>query len=524
MLGQTDDSCKLANSMRCVNRTTLRLLLATGLAGVLAAGVAGCAAVPRPVTEFELASRVENDLSAMFADQEPVSGPIDLYEAIARGLKYNLDKRLKLMERALVEAGNANVAAGMLPKLAATAGYRSRDSFRGSSSQSLITGAQSLEVSTSEDRQVRSADLTMIWNVLDFGLTWLKSKQQADQTLIAEERRLKVTQNVILDIRDAYWRSVAAERMLPRVTALINRLEGGLAQSRSVQKSGTGEPADELKLQRELLVAMRDLTEVRRRLSLAKAELAALMNIPRGGSFKIALPAGRLHVPRLTGDIALMEETALSNRPELREEDYKKRISKTELDAAWLRLLPGIELRAGSNYDSNSFLSTNDWSDAAAIVTKNLAELIAAPRAIGFAKADVAVADSRRLALSMAVIAQLHIALQRHAMAQDVFTVTSRLYDVDRELGAIADKGKAADAAAEAEVLSALARKTVSELQYYTAFSDVQNAHARILNSLGLPRPPEDLDTMSIADLKQAVAAMLDAAQGSSGPLQVAAK
>jgi outer membrane protein, multidrug efflux system len=494
-----------------------------GLTGSLLA-LTGCAALPTPVSDLALTTRVQEDLATLFVDQEPVSGPIDLDEAVARGLKYNLDKRLKQMERALVEAGNAHVAAGMLPRLAATAGYRSRDRFRGSSSQSLLTGTQSLEVSTSEDKQLHTADLTAIWNVLDFGLTWLKSKQQADETLIAEERRIKVAQNVILDIRDAYWRSVAAERMLPRIGGLLARIEAGLKNSRAVQRSGSGEPADELKLQRELLTAMRDLTEVRRRLLLAKSELAALMNIPRGTTFALAMPTQSLSVPRLTAQIAALEETALSNRPELREEDYKKRISKTELEAAWVRLLPGIELRAGTNYDSNSFLLNNNWGDAAALLTKNLTELIVAPRSINYAQADVAVADSRRLALSMAVIAQLHIALQRYAMAQDVFAVTKRLFDVDRELGDIANKGEQADASAEAEVLTALARRTVSELQYFTAYSDVQNAHARILNSLGLPRPPEGIEDLPVAELKTAVHSMLNDWQSTASPLQVASQ
>jgi outer membrane protein, multidrug efflux system len=495
-----------------------------GIIASLAIALSGCAAMPTPLTDGERELRVQADLGSMFKDQEPIQGAIDLDEAVARGLKYNLDKRLKQMERALVEAGNAHVAAGMLPRLASSAGYRARDTFRGSSSRSLITGAQSLEVSTSEDKEVSTLDLAVVWNVLDFGLTYLKSKQQADQTLIAEERRLKVAQNVVLDIRDAYWRSVAAETMLPRVGRLIDRIEGALVRSRGVVKSGSGEPNDELRQQRELLSNLRDLAEIRRKLSLAKSELAALMNVPRGAQFKIVIPGAGLTTPRLKADVTALEDTALLNRPELREEDYKKRISRTELDAAWVRLLPGFELRAGTNFDSNSFLADSNWNDAAAVITKNLMELIAAPRAIAFAEREVDVADSRRLALSMAVIAQLHIALQRYAMAQDVFTVNKRLLDVDRQLSVIADNSTEASATAEVEALSALARKTVSELQYYTAYADVQNAHARILNSLGLPRPPEGIEAAPIADLKLSVHAMLNDWQGSVASLTVASQ
>ena len=66
--------------------------------------LSACAITPEPSDEADLLDRVELNLANMYADQEPLTGPIDLYQAVARGLKYNLDKRLKLLERGLEEA------------------------------------------------------------------------------------------------------------------------------------------------------------------------------------------------------------------------------------------------------------------------------------------------------------------------------------------------------------------------------------------------------------------------------------
>jgi outer membrane protein TolC len=484
-------------------------------AAAFAAGVAlllaGCSITPEPIELTAAIDRATMDQADLYADQEPITGAVGLYEAVARGLKYNLDKRLKLMERVLADRALSYGATAMLPDLAASAGYRGRDSYRGSSSRSLLTGRQSLEVSTSEDKHLRTADLQLVWNVLDFGLSYIRARQDADRVLIAEERRIKAAQNIVLDVRDAYWRAVAAERMLPRVAGLMSRIEEGVAASKRLISSGAGEPADELKLQRALLEELRSLVEVKRRLGLAKAELAALINVPPGTDLTVVVPAGdRMPAPHLEVSVAELELAALSNRPELREEDLKKRISLHEVHAAYVRLLPGLELRIGENYDSNSFLFEPTWQNAAALVTKNLMELLTADRAIGFAEQDVAVADARRLTLSMAIIAQVHISLERYALAADVLRATGRLYGLDREIASVAAKGSASSATAESEALVAEARRTVSELQYFTAYGDVQNAWGRILNSVGAFRIPEELEDQDVASLAETLRPMLD--------------
>ena len=62
-------------------------------------------------------------------------------------------------------------------------------------------------------------------------------------------------------------------------------------------------------------------------------------------------------------DLALLEQEALSNRPELREQDYQTRITATETRKAMLRLLPGLEFSVGGHYDSNSFLVEQGWAE-----------------------------------------------------------------------------------------------------------------------------------------------------------------
>ena len=183
-------------------------------------GLSSCAIKPISLTKDEVQSRVKEDRAVLTKDQEPISGPIDLYEAMARALKYNLDARVELMHKMLAQTQLDLAHYAMLPRLAANAGFDGRDNYSGGVGQSLVTGIPSLSPFTSSEKNVYSADLSLSWNVLDFGLSYIRAKQASDDVLIAEEERRRVANRVMQDVRSAYWRAVSAERILPSLKML----------------------------------------------------------------------------------------------------------------------------------------------------------------------------------------------------------------------------------------------------------------------------------------------------------------
>lgn len=98
------------------------------LAAVLATG---CASVdPDVLSKAAMEETNALDTSAIRKDVDPITAPLTLDEAIARALKYNLDRRTKLMEEAMA-LGQLDVTKfDMLPKLLAQAGYMWRDTDR----------------------------------------------------------------------------------------------------------------------------------------------------------------------------------------------------------------------------------------------------------------------------------------------------------------------------------------------------------------------------------------------------------
>ena len=235
----------------------------------------GCAVQPKPFEAQENQARAADLVERATANQEPVTAPIGLYEAMARAIKYNLDARVELMNVALSQRELDLSRYDMLPKLVATLDYAGRDNYSGGVSRSLATGAVSLEPSTSSDKNVLQSDLSLGWDVLDFGLSYVRAKQAADAVSIAEERKRKVINRLIEDVRTAYWRAASAERLLGNVQALEESTRAALDQAERQEKAGATSPMGPLTYQRELLGIGRDAQALGPELGVAKQQMAA---------------------------------------------------------------------------------------------------------------------------------------------------------------------------------------------------------------------------------------------------------
>lgn len=474
--------------------------------------ITGCAVKLRPLTVNEIETRAQKDLEIMFSDQELVSGPITLYEAMARAIKYNLDYRLKLMEEALANRQLDVAKYDLLPELTSAAGYRHRNNFRGASSQSLLTGQQSLEASTSEQRDIVTVDyLQMTWNVLDFGVSYYRAKQQADRALISEEQRRKVIQNIIQDVRYAFWRAVGSERLKKEMIQLLERTESALEASRKIAGQRLKAPRESLIYQRALLENIRLLWELIERLDRAKKELAALMNLNPGVEFTLAEPDWKsLETPSFSVPVEDLERMAIVQRPELREEDYRARISAHEVRSAILGMLPGLELNFNYSYDSNDFLFNSVWNTVGSRISWNVFSVFSGPAAIRSAETLKEVDHMRRQAVSMAVLTQVHLALQRYGLIKNQYIISR---DLDEVNGSIHEQVAAAEIAGREGQLAVIRSATsalVAVMQHHEAYAELQNAAGRIYHSIGADLMPEKVESLDVGTLAKALEASFE--------------
>ncbi len=483
--------------------TLSRSLIAASVASV---ALIGCATPPVKVSDDERRVRAEQ-LQALFDEQDPITEPLTMADAMARAFKYNVDHRVKLMEEVLARADLDVSRMDLLPRLVVDAGYSKRSNELASSSESIETGRQSLEPSRSSEREQTLANAELVWNLLDFGVSYVAAQQSADQVLIAEERRRKAVQNIAQDVRRAYWEALYAQRLGGDLNQLVIDIEAALDKSRQLRSEGLQSPSVSSRFQDSLLTTMRQLLRIRRDLDTSRTELAQLINVKPGTEFELAPTDDETMLPTVEETPTDLEQRALTDRPELREEDYQLRIDQAELKKVMLRMLPGIEIDLGGRYDSNEFLVNNEWSDAGLQISWNLFNLLSGPAFRDQARARVDLDNMRRLAISMAVLTQLHVAYENYRNANINFQISEELSTVSDQIRQQFDAQRRAEVGNDLATIRARARALVAQLQRDKAFASVQNAVGRIHNSIGLDPMPQEVAAHDLPTLSATIAA-----------------
>lgn len=470
-----------------------------------AALLVGCSSLaPTPFSADEIQDRVAEDRLQMYADQEPIDGPINFHEAAARALKYNLDYKLKIMENALSQSLHDVSTHEMLPRLVAGAGYAHRNNDSGGRSIGIEDRIESLRPSTSQERDRFLANLTFSWNVLDFGVSYYRAQQKADQVLMAEERRRKVVQNVLQDVRNSYWRALGAQKLLGRVDSLLVRVNKALDHAKQIEAEGLMPRQEVLAYQRALLDAVNLLTLRRQDLELARTELSALMSIAPGTPYTLADEA-ELDLPPTPTNFDNLETIALENRPEIMEEWYRKRVTENDIKSAKAMLWPNISVDFGPQYDSNKYSYNSSWVDTGVRLSWNILKLTQLPALNRAHEHQNKTDDMRRLALSMAVLTQVRVGIQRYGLSLAELDFAEESLRVDQELLNYAKASAESRLDSELEVIRAEARALLAEYQRYASYSNAQAAWGRLYNSVGLDVLPTTIDSHNVKTLAHAI-------------------
>ena len=483
---------------------TLKKALLTSLIAVI---VTGCAVTPEVVAPGKIHSTAMADLDLLSQTEVQEALSIGLEEAIARAIKFNRDHRLKAYEAALAQGQLELVRQEMLPELAASAGYARRNNYSASASATFQDGkpaglGANPTYSISQGKEQATKDAVFTWNILDFGLSYVRAKQHADRYLIAKERERKTMQNIVQDVRAAYWRAVSAERLLLKIGPLMEKAATALDDSRQIELRRLSSPVEALYYQRELLDVLRALQGLRQDLVNAKVELAALMDIKPGKPFTLAdVEQPAFSLPEMEMKLSFIEEQALKYRPELMETYYQKRISIEETRAAFLKLLPGISLNAGAYNSNNKYLLNEDWTSIGAQVSWNLFNVFKLGTERRMAQTRGALAEEQRLATSMAVLTQVHLSNMRFTQARKSFDLADRYLQVADRINEQVRNTAELEQTAELDMIRESLNLLLAELRRDVAYADLQNSYGRVFASMGADLLPEAYADQSVEEL-----------------------
>ena len=476
------------------------------LACFSAFGLAGCMSLPNPIAQQDILDQSVKDRATAQFNVEPVSASITLEEAIARALKYNLDRRTRMMEESLALKNFDVSKYDMLPKFMAQAGYAYRNNDLITYATDSVTGLPSLSNPyISSERKHHTEDLGLTWNLLDFGVSYITAKQNGDRVLIAAERRRKAMHILIQDVTSAFWRTASAQKLNAQVKSAIVGAESALADSRRSEAEKLRSPLDALKYQRQLLENLKLLEGVEQELASARIELANLLNVPLGTDLKVVEPAEKVASRAMTLPIDRLEEVAIMQNADLREQHYNARIAAEEGKKVIFRMFPNLSLNYAWKYDNDSYLVNQNWREAGAAISFNLFNLLSLPAQMQMADAGVALADQRRVATQMALLAQMHIARLQYAFAVQQFNRADAVWLVDDRINGHTANREKAEAQGRLESVANNTAAILSLLRRYQALSQVHAASGKLQATLGMEPEIGSVRELSLAELTEAV-------------------
>ena len=124
--------------------------------------------------------------------------------------------------------------------------------------------------------------------MLDLGVSYFQAKQQGYRTYAAVERRRKVIDDIVKSTQEAYWKAVAADRLLPRLKPLLAEADKMLENSREASRQKLVPQLQGLDYQQNMLSVVGQLRRMQTDLNTARVQLASLIDVPTDAPIQFA--------------------------------------------------------------------------------------------------------------------------------------------------------------------------------------------------------------------------------------------
>ncbi len=462
-----------------------RLCASTPLAALVLTALLAAGCGERLSPEALRQRNVGRDLEFQAARADPPPRPLTYDGAVRYALAHNLAVWAAEQERRFQEELATQARLDMLPSLMVNAEASRRSEVPAQQSKDLLTGRLTNEVSVSSEKTTRRLHASALWNLLDFGVGFLRNRQAADEVAAARMRLARARQSLVLKVTRRYWRAAAAQAVARHAEQVDQAILKLLGQVDTAREKGAISKVEALEREAPLLEYRVRLEGAREEARTAVAELAETLGVPPGAQIDLAAFPLNGPLPRLETPLKQLEAEALLKRPELREKDLAERISREEARVALAELFPSPAAFVRYDTDRNKYLYYNDWYSAGLRASWNL---LAIPQRLAERRAARLRAEltaGERAALAVGILSQLHLAVieyqsqeRQHALIRTVAQKRAALAQAARDA---AEQGKAhGGKVIEAEIRSFLARS-----RHLRTVANARTAYARVLHSVG---------------------------------------
>jgi len=279
--------------------------------------------------------------------------------------------------------------------------------------------------------------------------------------------------------------------------------------SREMERTRATDVISAVSFRRTLVESVKQALAIRRELQEAKSELAELLNIRPGTDFELAQPAMNVSLPRLPMSIENLEVFALENRPELRVEKYNERIGDWRARESLYNLLPGLQVSAGQNYNSDAANLSANWISTGVNMGMNLFSLFSGSSEVKIAENEAELARRKRLALSLAVLTQVHMSRIKFQSAAQQMRLAHEIAESDRKLTRLVRIDGQFLNNDYFEAVRLATQQIQSEMNEQRSYVDLVSAHADLMHSVGLDLFLDTVPFNDIPALADAIRAMM---------------
>lgn len=416
--------------------------------------------------------------------------PLTLPEIIQIAMDRNLDVQLQRLEESFQYARIYAQKLRMLPDGTPNADINNRDNNPGWFSRVVNLpggpGPIGPTATQSTSKWVRLYDLTAAWNIIDFGLSYVRTKQEKNKFFLTEQKNLRARQNLVLDIYRAYYRAIVAKQAVSQAKVLIEALTKRQETLKSQVSKQLVSEMQGLVNENRLIDLQIKLYAFENEYKSAVTEVSALMGLPPGSCLQLAdLIYQDIEIDDLC--ICEFEKMALRYRPELMAQDMQFLIDTDEVKASIIEMFPNARFFASAWHDDDMFAFNHDWFKFGTTISWNLLQLPAKYQNKGSLEIRRRIAWETRLSMSMGVITQVHLSYInvqeskiQYGLAKELYSVKNRQLNVSRVLERSGELSTDDVLVFEVEALFA-------RVNAIKAFANLQISLEQLSNSVGRP-------------------------------------
>lgn len=429
---------------------------------------------------------LHEDIDFIYSNAKIPTEPLTLQDILDITLERNLDLMVKSQEIAIQQEIATHEKLGLIPDLIAGGIISERDSLRGSSSESLDPSVNPAPPSFSSERMTKLWDLTFTWHLLDFGLSYYRSRQEVNRTLMECLEYKRLQQNLILNVIRQYWKAIVSKRALEKAKSLIDKAQAHINHYQYATNNKIVPKIWGLRNEQELIGLQIQLKTFQNDYTNANLELSVLMGLPPSCPYELA-DAEYKPIELVQYELDNLEEMALINRPELFASDIEVKINADEVRASFIKMFPNANIFGSYFHDENKFLVHNYWLEAGIRTSWNLLALPQYYNGFQIAGERKELARKNRIALSMGVIAQVHLIYLKYLENLDQYKLAHELEGVNNRILDAAEEEVMLGKLHDAHLLRYETETFFSEINALKAYAEMQNTLAQLSNTLGMP-------------------------------------